>query len=91
MVNKDWLHEAASEIDHIYGDTLGSIDDIKAIIVKHSPFKPDVAYMPVPRCDQCAHWVKNTTDDNGTCYHGVEQGFGWTTPSFGCVQWKAKS
>lgn len=28
----------------------------KVIILKHSPFKPDTAYMEVPRCESCAWW-----------------------------------
>jgi len=31
-------------------------DEVNAV------FKPGVAYMPVPRCDQCAHWQEFEAD-----------------------------
>ena len=55
---KDWMTEAAKEIDRHTGGYMSSVDadDIRAIIAKRCPFESGVAYMPVPRCETCAHW-----------------------------------
>lgn len=59
----------------------------------------DIAYMPVPRCDGCAHWRPNEDRSRGACGRAnAEDTKMWaelydavlTEPDFGCVQWKAK-
>lgn len=56
----NWIVEAAEEIFH--GGPHGehhnaSPEDIADAIVRHYPLKLDTLYMPVPRCDSCAHWL----------------------------------
>jgi hypothetical protein len=46
-VMKDWAQEAANEIADNVRSGDGNEEDYRAIIIKHCPFKPDVAYMPV--------------------------------------------
>ena len=61
-------------------------------------FLPDVAYMPVPRCDQCAHWERYGEADNeqiGKCFVHAKTAYSCrsglkTHESFGCVEHKAK-
>lgn len=56
VVVKNWITEAASEIADTYGKhPITDTDGYAQIIEKHCPFKRDMAYMPVPRCDQCKH------------------------------------
>jgi hypothetical protein len=98
---KDWALEAAEET----WDWIKSTDsylpmDIRAIILKHCPMLPDVAYMPVPRCETCAHWTQREHDKTtGICGLDVTPSHKmWpdmydnivTTEDFGCVQWKKK-
>lgn len=100
---KDWARSAADEIcDEVY-ETSGpgtgiSSDEMVAIIVKHCPLKPDVAYMPVPRCDLCARWKRHRSSllmgrvAAGDC-RGIERfaAINATREDFGCVQWKERS
>lgn len=54
------------------------------------PFhKPDVAYMPVPRCETC-HWWSRISDTRGECgqVYQIDQS---VPPNFGCVEWKEKA
>jgi len=39
-------------------------------IVKDCPLKPDVAYMPIPRCETCAYW--KTRDGIQECDRAIE-------------------
>ncbi len=66
---KDWMQEASNEItaQQIELGRLSRVN-VPAIIAKHSPFKENVAYMPVPRCETCGHWTRNRYDaSNGSC------------------------
>jgi hypothetical protein len=60
------------------------------------PLVPGVAYMPVPRCDQCQFWYRagDAPKDVGRCEceftHTQESGIMHTLASFGCVQFEAK-
>jgi hypothetical protein len=73
---------------------------IVRIITEHYPLKPDVAYMPVPRCSTCRHWhgaaegSNETSDGRRTCVEptiGTDQMDEFMTrPDFGCVQWEEK-
>ena len=77
MIGKDWIAKAVEEISDVHPATE---DEMAEIIIKHCPFKIDVNYMPVPRCDSCKHW------NNGVCQRiGISPG-----PDFGCVQWEAR-
>jgi hypothetical protein len=55
-----------------------------------------VAYMPVPRCDQCKHWIRRGIRNycnNRTLRLKASLLFVppiETEPDFGCVQWEAK-
>lgn len=61
MVIKDWMLDAANEIaDKLYVPYFAKT--IHDIIAMHSPFKPDVAYMPVPRCETCHWWIREGRD-----------------------------
>lgn len=55
---KDWILATAEEIgsEVVHDHLIDGIETMRRIIVKHCPMKPDTAYMPVPRCDDCAHW-----------------------------------
>jgi hypothetical protein len=70
-------------------------------------FKPGVAYIPVPRCDRCAHWREFeglwppylVLPLLGDCAQSTSDGSKMSAGSriiktqhdFGCVQWKAKT
>ena len=83
---KDWTAEAAREIDEM-GSSDESAGWVRDMIIKHCPFKPDVAYMPVPRCDSCKHW---TPHGNGYGDCPTVQNDHGTSADFGCTQWEAK-
>ena len=99
----DWAFEAALEIAaRAYeGEILGR--DVKAIINKWCPFKPDVAYMPVPRCETCAWWERSKIfSTHGECQYARTDDLDrklWATAydgvlteaDFGCTEWKVKS
>ena len=99
-IKEDWAMAAASEIMlKITAKTITTDFTVADIIEKHCPFKRDVAYMPVPRCDRCKLWTPRPELDAGRCglrekssaklwpelYDGII-----TTADFGCVQWEAK-
>ena len=104
---QDWVIAAAREIASHWSFGSGPdsyiTDDQKhhiasnfaAMINKHCPFEPDVAYMPVPRCDQCKHWTPiligaqaGRATGRGLC-NALSPPL-VTDDSFGCVQWGAK-
>jgi len=60
----DWALAAAQDIGE--GSEWDGDDTIVEKIKKHCPFKPDVAYMPVPRCDGCRHWDHECVTGVGT-------------------------
>lgn len=86
----DWMEEAA---DDIAGKDLNCFAIVE-VIARHSPFKDGVAYMPVPRCDTCAHWRPDRSLMTGDC-HLINDNCGGnsileTDADFGCVQWQEK-
>lgn len=102
---KDWTIGLARAIHFIFDlkmvapqDT--SIPRLSLVIKEHCPFRPDVMYIPVPRCDSCKHWLQTTGDSTGECLRPYEQLTTklWasmydrihTQPDFGCVQWETK-
>jgi hypothetical protein len=101
---KNWMEAAADEIYQMNVDLCdGSVIEsvLVDIIAKHCPVPQGVVVMPVPRCDQCAHWFNESdgVDEykRGTCRkseHGVstdpfEDGFNlWVEPDFGCVKFE---
>lgn len=103
---KDWATEAAEAINSVFdGRHLQNpVLTARTIILNHSPFKPDVVYMPVPRCDGCRHWKpQHVTSPLGDCSkihtsERVQVGNSLaqimvplpTLPSFGCVMWEAR-
>lgn len=105
-VVKDWVADAAQEIDDGNALSTNTIADIQAIITKHCPMKPDIAYMPVPRCETCAYWrrfagelLPTRLERVGTCqmsldppdrHNALVYGNLETEFDFGCVLWKAK-
>lgn len=87
----DWMNEAAREIVQFGSreyDLYLTQAEAREIIEKHSPFKPDVAYMPVPRCETCAHW-QSSTKACAALRSGPLSCI-YTAPDFGCVKWKAR-
>jgi hypothetical protein len=86
---KDWAQEAADEIAYEVRQGRSNKETYRAIIVKHSPFKKGaaVAYMPVPRCDQCEYWKPVFGGKTGDCstLEILDLPAG-----FGCVRWEAK-
>lgn len=64
-VVKDWIAEAAREIDQ--GTGVDNEEFTAQVIRERCPFKPDVVYMPVPRCDSCKHWENGTDLSVGAC------------------------
>ena len=95
---KDWTMNAAIEICKLKGSERYE-GYVSEIIGKHCPMLPDVAYMPVPRCDSCGHWELDPAymDPVGRCLN-KESKIGsdcndytiMTDADFGCVQWKAQ-
>lgn len=90
----DWTLAAAEEL---YADVDAelSLEQIRDIIVKHCPMKQDVAYMPVPRCEICAHWGSYLEEDGKReCtlseVFRIEVGEIYTPADFGCVRWQPK-
>ena len=96
---KNWMREAAVEIagngTKYWDDRL--IDQAVDVILKHCPMKPDTAYMEVPRCETCRHflpWKRLSAREplesiRGDCqlFLGKLNGI---RNDFGCVQWEAK-
>lgn len=64
MKQNDWVDTLADAIQEGYGVD-SSVEsarlNLRRTILEVIPFKPEVLYMPVPRCDQCLHW-KRTND-----------------------------
>lgn len=59
------------------------------VIVKHCPFKVDVAYMPVPRCESCAH--ATPYEEHAIWCDALSDGANMLfTKGFGCILWEAK-
>lgn len=97
---KNWAEEAAMQI--VEAGKWSSVGVIQRIIISCSPFKEDVVYMPVPRCDSCKHWDKSGHDEegDGSCLLMFEHGTTkiWpdyrdginTKADFGCVQWEKR-
>lgn len=92
MKLNNWMQDASNEItaQQIELGRLSRVD-VPAIIAKHCPFKPDVAYMPVPRCDSCARWARPDPKQDGICtlWKG-NQIVVTTSADYGCVRWEAK-
>jgi len=85
----DWMTEAATEIAAgivLDANITNTRAGLRSIIARHCPLEPDVAYMPVPRCETCRHWT-----DWGSCEKlPWNDGHVRTEPDFGCVKWEAK-
>lgn len=93
MIAKDWIAEAAKELashfsfgggrdSYVTDEQRTNVENNYATIIRvHCPFKPDVAYMPVPRCETCAHWHGPQQHSNGraagvgerSAHHGVSR------------------
>lgn len=85
---KDWTRDCAVEIDEM-GSSDESAGWVQEMIIKHCPFKQDVAYMPVPRCDSCAHYTQSTQECAALRTGPLNVIF--TSPDFGCVKWKERT
>ena len=95
---RDWMHDASDDIRESTGDLENT--EIHEIIAKHCPFKPNVAYMPVPRCDSCKWWhggadgLNESLDGRKTCTEptvpGEQMDEFMTLPGFGCARWEGK-
>jgi len=96
MIPKNWMREAAREIEaklDIYGDVTGSEQEIGDIIAKYSNMKPDIAYMPIPRCETCMyHSVLHDSKELQHCRYirSYVPLHGLSGEPFGCVAWKEK-
>ena len=97
---EDWAQEAAEEINRDKLDFYGNEDEIRRIILKHCPMKPDVAYMPVPRCATCAWWHAHPPNarprPTGECssivvYMETTSTHLKTEADFGCVRWSPRA
>ena len=92
----DWTLSAARDIQFYCGLYRGAPENLSvyhlaaAIIKEHCPWKPDVAYMPVPRCDTCRHWERHAS--NGVCSRHSDKTREalCTEGDFGCVQWDVR-
>lgn len=102
MIVKDWMREAAEEIEHQIEGVIGS-GMIREIIAKHCPMKDDEAWMRAPRCETCKHWLEGASGAtrNGICdlmsasfNSSVSLISGRillaTGANFGCVRWEGK-
>lgn len=89
----DWTIRAAKRIGDIFFNmSTPSIEEsIARIISANCPFKPDVAYIPVPRCETCKNFIVERMPSEiyrvGSC---KVLAIGYITPDFGCVRWEAK-
>lgn len=94
MIVEPWVERAVKEI--LEDGITFNVEQIKAIIALNCPFEEGVAYMPVPRCETCAHWSEfRNVDGEGECKKMQMPTSGGvyylqTTADFGCVQWKAR-
>jgi hypothetical protein len=94
----DWIADAVNEVIE-GGDARQLLREyLLSALRKHSPFKPDVVYMPVPRCDQCRHWRQaiQPTAGFGVCERidipeNPEIAELPTPADFGCVLIEAKA
>lgn len=94
MLVKGWIQDVALEINKLVQDSVTTERGVPVvpkayieIIAKHCPFKPDTAYMEVPRCETCQYLRKaEVHDDRGACNHLQL----WVSIDFGCVAWKVK-
>lgn len=89
---KDWMRAVEEEVERrqFEAGRLCSVG-IAEIVAKHCPFKPDVAYMPVPRCDSCARWARPDPKQDGICTLWKGNRIVVTTSAdYGCVRWEAK-
>lgn len=99
-MTNDWTQKAAEEVVEHIADTDNYIaSEIRAIIEKHVPFEPEVAYMPIPRCESCRRWTKHPPgaypSPSGSCdvlrfTSPMGEWHMTTSPDFGCVRWEAK-
>jgi len=100
-MNKDWIRACANEIVCIWLKGMpGHRETVAACIERHLPvFEHGVAYMSVPRCDQCKHWLRGEIpiikrpSHGGYCLNEsirVCTGSLETAEDFGCVQWEAR-
>lgn len=71
---------------------------IRQALAATLPFKPDVAYMEVPRCDHCWKWLRHSPPEahgTGACVDRTSQSstmFGRQTDSdYGCVRFESKA
>jgi len=88
MIGKDWVQDAALEINAVDRNCHCSVMSeqiAEDIITKHCPFKPDVVYMPVPRCETCSHATELPSYWIRCRQLNIE-----APPDFGCVQWEEK-
>jgi hypothetical protein len=96
---KDWAQEAAKELASYFSFGAGRdsyvtdeqrqrvADSYRTIILKHCPMQPDVAYMPVPRCESCGHFTKHIYEsDYGSCGYLNRPVY----KNFGCVERKER-
>ncbi len=114
-MNRDWMQRAVEQICWdaklvVFGITPEAqaaqrtiFNNVRAAIEKECPFQKDVAYMPVPRCDSCAHWMKPILPViYGECRKLSYQEFPQpcstdedncfqTIADFGCVEWEART
>ncbi len=67
----------------------GTLIELANLINNSKRFEVDVAYMPVPRCDSCAHWSGGSHSD-GVCAKVIQLNGMLVPKDFGCVQWKEK-
>lgn len=103
MIDPRWLKAIENELTSGGGPlTQQEAELCTAAIKKLTPFKPDEAYMLVPRCEACTHWSKRHHHENsGFCM--LPQALNdaapmWTemydyiltNADFGCVGWEAK-
>lgn len=84
----NWALDVAEKIKRLareHEDLHIDVADILPIIAKHCPFKPDVAYMPVPRCETCRYM-----DPRVSLPLCLKLNLA-VTRDFGCVQWEMKT
>jgi hypothetical protein len=94
VITKDWIADAVQKINDEYPRVLRDCNDqtplpwLFAVIREACPFKPDVAYMPVPQCETCANYRTSLLHKPNEGYCDMLVSF--VTADFGCVRWEAK-
>ena len=91
------LNELYRRIENGYQDGVcdDDVDRAEALVIESARRIKLGAYMPVPRCETCAHWTRFEIETAGECEMvkiptAPACGDIETREDFGCVKWSAR-